>query len=111
MFGDKDRVIRKDTAASSLKDFVFDEYHNSGFENASSNSLLPSHSTPVSCPKSVNGFQFCVKAEKQGNFAQGTFQNDLYRQPQYQGNQQYLGSYKADQPVPHVNIQEELHKS
>lgn len=111
VFGDKDRVIRKDTAASSLKDFVFDEGHNSGFENASSNSLLPSHSTPVSCPKSVYGFQFCVKAEKQGMFAQETFQNDLYRQSQYQGNQQYLGSYKADQPVPHVNIQEELHKS
>lgn len=82
VFGDKDRVVRKDTAASSLKDFVFDEGHNSGFENSSSNSLLPSHSTPVSYPKSVYGFQFCVKAEKQGNFAQETFQNDLNRQPQ-----------------------------
>lgn len=107
MFGDKDKVIKKETASSSLIDFVFDKgnkAHNSEFINVSSSTQLPSHPMHGSYPEPVYGFEFSVKAEKRDNFAQETLHNNFYSQPQFQKNQPYLGNYQAAMPVPCVNI-------
>lgn len=111
MYGDKDRVIKKETASSSLMDIVFDKKNKapvSEFVNSSSNSLLPgTYSAPGSYPEPVYGYQFIVKAEKQDNYAQETLMNGSYCQPQFQANQPYLGIYQTDLPVPLANIKKE----
>lgn len=111
MYGDKDRVIKKETASSSLMDIVFDKKNKapfSEFVNASSGSLLPgTYSAPGSYPEPVYGHQFIVKAEKQDNYAQETLMNGSHRQPQFQANQSYLGNNQTDLPVPLANIKKE----
>lgn len=108
MYGDKDRVIKKETASSSLMDIVFDKKNKAPFSEASSSSLLPgTYSAPSSHPEPAYGYQFIVKAEKQDNYAQETLMNGSYRQPQFQANQPYLGIYQSDLPVPLANIKKE----
>lgn len=111
MYGDKDRVIKKETASSSLMDFVFDKgnkAHVLEFVNASSSSLPPSHFAPGPYPEPVYGYQFCVEAEKQDKYAQETLQSDFYRQPQFQERQPFVVSYRTDPPpFPLVNIKTE----
>lgn len=111
MYGDKDRVIKKETASSSLMDIVFDKKNKapfSEFVNASSSSMLPgTYSAPGSYPEPVYGHQFIVEAEKQDNYAQETLMNGSYRQPQFQANQSYLGINQTDLPVPLANIKKE----
>lgn len=108
MYGDKDRVIKKETASSSLMDIVFDKKNKAPFSEASSSSLLPgTYSASSSHPEPAYGYQFIVKAEKQDNYAQETLMNGSYRQPQFQANQPYLGMYQTDLPVPLANIKQE----
>lgn len=111
MNGDKDGVIKKKTASSSLMDIMFDKKNKapfSEFVNAPSSSLLPdTYSAPGSYPEPVYGYQCVVKAEKQDNYGQETLMNGSYRQPQFQANQSYLGIYQTDLPVPLANIKKE----